>query len=186
MKNTKKSNNESNNEQKKELQSKIKHEAEINKENFLNKQTKNQIGSSAAASKNHNANLKKEKEKKIVAENLNSNSNIEDKEEKEEKPSVSLNSLNQGELKNIPDVKLHKVVLENFKSFDGKHEVGYFQNFSVVMGPNGSGKSNIIDAICFAFGMNTVSLRSTNLKELIFTMQPQQPVQSQSKMLLIY
>ncbi len=71
--------------------------------------------------------------------------------------------------KNIySDIKLYKINVENFKSFEGKHEIGYFQNFSVVMGPNGSGKSNIIDAICFALGMKTVSLRTKNLKELIY------------------
>ena len=65
-------------------------------------------------------------------------------------------------------LKLHKIVLENFKSFEGVHEIGYFLNFSVVLGPNGSGKSNIIDAICFALGMRTISLRTKNLKDLIY------------------
>jgi len=64
-------------------------------------------------------------------------------------------------------LKLHRLILENFKSFEGRHEIGYFQNFSVVLGPNGSGKSNIIDAICFALGMKTISLRTKNLKDLI-------------------
>ena len=37
-------------------------------------------------------------------------------------------------------LKLHKLILENFKSFQGRNEIGYFQDFSVVLGPNGSGK----------------------------------------------
>ena len=66
------------------------------------------------------------------------------------------------------ELKLNKLVLENFKSFEGRHEVGYFLNFSVVLGPNGSGKSNIIDAICFALGMKTISLRTKNLRDLVY------------------
>ena len=53
-----------------------------------------------------------------------------------------------------PNLKLHKLILENFKSFQGRNEIGYFQDFSVVLGPNGSGKSNIIDALSFVFGLN--------------------------------
>lgn len=66
------------------------------------------------------------------------------------------------------ELKLHKMVLDNFKSFEGKHEIGYFLNFSVVLGPNGSGKSNIIDGLCFALGMKTISLRTKNLRDLVY------------------
>ena len=58
--------------------------------------------------------------------------------------------------------------MENFKSFLGRNEIGYFQDFSVVLGPNGSGKSNIIDAISFVLGLNAQQLRTRNLKELIY------------------
>jgi structural maintenance of chromosome 1 len=66
------------------------------------------------------------------------------------------------------NLKITKIVLDNFKSFEGKHEIGLFLDFSVVLGPNGSGKSNIVDAMCFALGMKTVSLRTKNLKDLIY------------------
>ena len=65
-------------------------------------------------------------------------------------------------------LKLHKLILENFKSFQGRNEIGYFQDFSVVLGPNGSGKSNIIDALSFVFGLNAQQMRTRNLKELIY------------------
>ena len=65
-------------------------------------------------------------------------------------------------------IRLSKMIIDNFKSFEGRHEIGYFLNFSVVMGPNGSGKSNIIDALCFALGMNLHSLRTKNYKDLIY------------------
>jgi structural maintenance of chromosome 1 len=67
-----------------------------------------------------------------------------------------------------PSLKLHKLILENFKSFQGRNEIGYFQDFSVVLGPNGSGKSNIIDALSFVFGLNAQQMRTRNLKELIY------------------
>ena len=67
-----------------------------------------------------------------------------------------------------PNLKLHKLILENFKSFQGRNEIGYFQDFSVVLGPNGSGKSNIIDALSFVFGLNAQQMRTRNLKELIY------------------
>ena len=67
-----------------------------------------------------------------------------------------------------PNLKLHKLILENFKSFQGHNEIGYFQDFSVVLGPNGSGKSNIIDALSFVFGLNAQQMRTRNLKELIY------------------
>ena len=68
----------------------------------------------------------------------------------------------------FPNLKLHKLILENFKSFHGRNEIGYFQDFSVVLGPNGSGKSNIIDALSFVFGLNAQQMRTRNLKELIY------------------
>ena len=43
----------------------------------------------------------------------------------------------------FPSLKLHKLILENFKSFQGRNEIGFFQDFSVVLGPNGSGKTTI-------------------------------------------
>ena len=69
----------------------------------------------------------------------------------------------------FPSLKLHKLILENFKSFQGRNEIGFFQDFSVVLGPNGSGKSNIIDALSFVFGLNAQQMRTRNLKELIYT-----------------
>ena len=119
-------------------------------------------------SKSKKSDLKnKENENKNKDESDNKESIIFKDNSKLEQTIKSKNYSNSQNLKN-KNVKLHKICLENFKSFEGKHDIGYFQNFSVVLGPNGSGKSNIIDAICFALGMKTMSLRSKNLKELIF------------------
>lgn len=69
-----------------------------------------------------------------------------------------------------PDNQLmiEKVVLENFKSYGGRHVLGPFHyRFSSIVGPNGSGKSNIIDAMLFVFGRRAQQLRHKKLAGLI-------------------
>ena len=105
-----------------------------------------------SAKKSTNKKAKKEKEKSPSKDNSSEISNSSDNEY-------------QNDSKNL---KLHKLILENFKSFQGRNEIGYFQDFSVVLGPNGSGKSNIIDALSFVFGLNAQQMRTHNLKELIY------------------
>jgi len=70
--------------------------------------------------------------------------------------------------KNPPRLMISKLVLENFKSYAGRQEVGPFHHcFSAVVGPNGSGKSNVIDAILFVFGKQARQLRLKKVSELI-------------------
>ena len=64
--------------------------------------------------------------------------------------------------------RLHRLELENFKSYLGIQIIGPFENFSAIVGPNGAGKSNMMDAISFVLGVQSKHLRSTHLKELIF------------------
>lgn len=66
-----------------------------------------------------------------------------------------------------PISHIHHLDILNFKSFSGSHFIGPFLRNSTIVGPNGSGKSNIIDAICFVFGISVASLRSTSLKDLV-------------------
>jgi structural maintenance of chromosome 4 len=48
---------------------------------------------------------------------------------------------------------ISKVVIENFKSYYGKVEIGpLHKQFSAVVGPNGNGKSNLIESLLFVFG----------------------------------
>jgi structural maintenance of chromosome 1 len=59
--------------------------------------------------------------------------------------------------------------IENFKSYGGKHVIGPFSHhFTSIIGPNGCGKSNLMDAISFVFGINAASLRSSQLRDLIY------------------
>lgn len=61
-----------------------------------------------------------------------------------------------------------KLVLENFKSYYGKKEIGPFHTrFSGIVGANGSGKSNVIDAMLFVFGYKARRMRQPKLKDLI-------------------
>ncbi|KAL9651278.1 hypothetical protein ABK040_001231 [Willaertia magna] len=63
---------------------------------------------------------------------------------------------------------IQNLVLNNFKSYAGKREIGPFhKSFTCIVGPNGSGKSNVIDAIQFVFGKRGKKLRLKKLSELI-------------------
>ncbi|KAK5114367.1 hypothetical protein LTR62_002619 [Meristemomyces frigidus] len=60
------------------------------------------------------------------------------------------------------------LILENFKSYAGRQEVGPFHaSFSSVVGPNGSGKSNVIDSLLFVFGFRASKMRQGKISALI-------------------
>lgn len=66
------------------------------------------------------------------------------------------------------DVRVSKLILDNFKSFATKTEVELRDGFTTVSGPNGSGKSNVIDAIQFVLGIATSKgMRAERLTDLI-------------------
>ena len=63
---------------------------------------------------------------------------------------------------------IDKVILENFKSYYGRKEIGPLHKcFSAVVGPNGSGKSNLIESLLFVFGKRAKRMRLNKLSELI-------------------
>jgi len=63
-----------------------------------------------------------------------------------------------------------EIIIDGFKSYAGvTHIKGFDSQFNAVTGANGSGKSNILDAIWFVFGIQSLRLvRASNLKELIY------------------
>jgi len=66
-------------------------------------------------------------------------------------------------------MRIKKLILENFKSFGGRHEIDLDYNFIAITGPNGSGKSNIVDAILFVLGTRSPkAIRTAKFSELIF------------------
>ncbi|KAJ8438148.1 hypothetical protein Cgig2_033027 [Carnegiea gigantea] len=65
--------------------------------------------------------------------------------------------------------KIHRIELENFKSYKGHQVIGPFFDFTAIIGPNGAGKSNLMDAISFVLGVRTGQLRGAQLKDLIYS-----------------
>lgn len=67
-----------------------------------------------------------------------------------------------------PRTVITYLILNNFKSYAGRQEVGPFHaSFSSVVGPNGSGKSNVIDSLLFVFGFRASKMRQGKISALI-------------------
>ena len=64
--------------------------------------------------------------------------------------------------------RIHRLEVENFKSYKGHQVIGPFKNFTAIIGPNGAGKSNLMDAISFVLGVRSMQLRGAQLKDLIY------------------
>ncbi|KAF0900828.1 hypothetical protein E2562_035464 [Oryza meyeriana var. granulata] len=66
--------------------------------------------------------------------------------------------------------RIHRLEVENFKSYKGTQTIGPFFDFTAIIGPNGAGKSNLMDAISFVLGVRSVHLRGAQLKDLIYAL----------------
>ncbi|EMS68398.1 Structural maintenance of chromosomes protein 1A [Triticum urartu] len=66
--------------------------------------------------------------------------------------------------------RIHRLEVENFKSYKGTQTIGPFFDFTAIIGPNGAGKSNLMDAISFVLGVRSAHLRGAQLKDLIYAL----------------
>ena len=82
---------------------------------------------------------------------------------------------------------LKSLELSGFKSFADRTRMDFAQGISALVGPNGSGKSNIVDAIKWVLGEQSVKkLRGGEMTDVIFNGSETRPAASMAEVTLTF
>ena len=84
-------------------------------------------------------------------------------------------------------MKLKALYIRGFKSFAFPTRIDMDSGITAVVGPNGSGKSNIVDAIKWLFGEQSMkSIRADNREDVIFAGSEKNPPASVAEVKLVF
>jgi chromosome segregation ATPase len=90
-------------------------------------------------------------------------------------------------LKNGKFTVLKKLIIQGFKSFPDKIILDFPSGITAIVGPNGSGKSNIVDAIRWVLGEQSLkNIRLGKSEDVIFAGTPQRPASGFASVELLF
>ena len=82
---------------------------------------------------------------------------------------------------------IKEIKANGFKSFADKINIELGKNFTGIVGPNGSGKSNIVDAVKWVLGEQSVkTLRSENMTDVIFNGSKNRSASSSASVTIVF